>query len=237
MVQEEDEDVKKIEIVLFVENKALSLEELSLKSHLKEDRVLVALSKLKDEFSSNFHGIELEESKEGFSFVPKKAMYDSLKKIYGRKVDSRLSQAAKEILSIIAYNQGSTKHEIDDIRGSSSDSMLKFLKEKGFIKVIGRRKTLGNPCEYGTTATFLHEFNLSSIADLPVLDIEESEKFEEKDEEGRVLSGRLIKKRMRQDEIENKKQNEENSKNSSDENIKKDDLKEEIIYQSEENNG
>ena len=250
------EDVKVLEIILFVENKPLSFRDLVRMSRMNETRVLAALAALKEEYDKDYHGICLERTveeipltasassadmasdgeqtasqepvdsgataeasaeteaestapsadapavsnrvEESFALVPKRSMHERLKRTYGRKVDSRLTRAAVETLCLVAYTYGITRREIDNIRGVSSENVIKYLKDRKFIKVVGRKKDLpGNPKMYGTTEKFLYEFNLSSIADLPQLTDVDSVKYEEKDDEGHVLSGRIIKKRMK----------------------------------------
>ena len=193
------EGVKILGVILFVENRPLSLETLKKMSRLKEDRILAALSAIKEEYDKDYHGICLENDDEGYILSPKKSMHESLRKTYGRKMDSRLTRAAVETLCLIAYNQGITRRLIDDIRGVSSENVIRLLKDRGLIKIIGRdNQQLGNPLKFGTTEKFLYEFNLSSIADLPQLGGVESDKYEEKDEQGNVLSGYVIKKRMKE---------------------------------------
>ena len=83
----------------------------------------------------------------------------------------KLSRAAIETLSIIAYHQPVTRAEIEDIRGvSTSKGTLDVLLETGWIKPRGRRKTPGRPITFGTTEAFLAHFGLQSIGDLPGLD-------------------------------------------------------------------
>jgi segregation and condensation protein B len=83
----------------------------------------------------------------------------------------RLSRAALETLSIVAYHQPATRAEIEQIRGvSTSRGTLDVLLETGWIRLRGRRRTPGRPVTYGTTPEFLEHFNLESIVDLPGLD-------------------------------------------------------------------
>lgn len=83
----------------------------------------------------------------------------------------RLSRAALETLSIVAYHQPATRAEIEQIRGvSTSRGTLDVLLETGWIRLRGRRRTPGRPVTYGTTPEFLEHFNLESITDLPGLD-------------------------------------------------------------------
>ena len=83
----------------------------------------------------------------------------------------RLSRAAIEVLSIIAYHQPVTRAEIEEIRGVvTSKGTLDVLLETGWIKPRGRRKTPGRPLTFGTTDAFLSQFSLEQLSDLPGLE-------------------------------------------------------------------
>ena len=83
----------------------------------------------------------------------------------------KLSRAAIETLSIIAYHQPVTRAEIEDIRGVAiSKGTLDVLMETGWVRLRGRRRAPGRPITYGTTDTFLLHFSLETIGDLPGLD-------------------------------------------------------------------
>ena len=94
------------------------------------------------------------------------------------KNEARLSKAAMETLSIIAYSQPITRSEIEAIRGVSADNMIRLLVERNFIREVGKKDIPGKPVQFGTTKEFLKFFRLNSIADLPKLDETESERFE-----------------------------------------------------------
>ena len=84
------------------------------------------------------------------------------------KAQKKLSRAAIETLSIIAYHQPVTRAEIEDIRGVNvSPGTIDTLLQMNWIKIKGRRKVLGNPIVYGTTDEFLVHFDLENIKDLP----------------------------------------------------------------------
>jgi len=84
--------------------------------------------------------------------------------------ERRLSRAALETLSIIAYHQPVTRAEIEEIRGvSTSKGTLDVLLETGWIKLRGRRRVPGRPITYGTSSDFLNHFGFDSIKDLPGL--------------------------------------------------------------------
>ncbi|MCB1411827.1 MAG: SMC-Scp complex subunit ScpB, partial [Xanthobacteraceae bacterium] len=83
----------------------------------------------------------------------------------------KLSRAAIEVLAIIAYHQPVTRAEIEEIRGVvTSKGTLDVLLETGWIKPRGRRKTPGRPLTFGTTESFLSQFTLESLGDLPGLE-------------------------------------------------------------------
>jgi len=83
----------------------------------------------------------------------------------------RLSRAALETLAIIAYHQPVTRAEIEELRGvSTNKGTLDILLEAGFIRMRGRRRTPGRPVTFGTTETFLVQFGLDRVSDLPGLE-------------------------------------------------------------------
>lgn len=91
----------------------------------------------------------------------------------GLDATSRLSRAALETLSIVAYKNPITRPAIDAIRGVNSDGVLKSLLIKGLIEEVGRTEGPGRPILYGITSLFLQHFGLGSLSELPELEIEE----------------------------------------------------------------
>jgi len=86
-------------------------------------------------------------------------------------VTRKLSRAAIETLSIVAYHQPVTRAEIEDIRGvTTSKGTLDVLLETGWVRLRGRRKAPGRPVTYGTSEEFLSHFGLEAVTDLPGLD-------------------------------------------------------------------
>ena len=82
---------------------------------------------------------------------------------------ARLTKAALETLSIVAYKQPVTRHQISAIRGVNSDGVLRALTDRGLIEEAGREETPGRPVLYGTTPGFLERLGLPSLASLPSL--------------------------------------------------------------------
>ncbi len=105
----------------------------------------------------------------GYLFSSKPEYGELLQSISKYKIKKRLSQAALETLSIIAYKQPISKPEIEQIRGINSNEIVNSLSEKGLIEIIGRRDIIGKPLIYGTTNNFLKIFGINSLEDLPKL--------------------------------------------------------------------
>lgn len=95
----------------------------------------------------------------------------AIERFLGLEATARLSRAALEALTIVAYRQPITRPSIDAIRGVNSDGVLKSLLNKGLLQETGRAEGPGRPILYGITAEFLQHFGLSSLADLPPYDV------------------------------------------------------------------
>lgn len=173
-------NAKTVESILFLENEPVEHAKLMRISQLKNKDVSDALEILKNMYNNNdSHGIQLVEFGGGYQFVPKESIWGALKHYYGKKIDKRLSKAALEILSIIAYSQPITRKEIDNIRGVSSDNGLRLLLHRELVKAVGKKDVIGHPNLYGTTKKFLQEFKLKSISSLPKLKDIDHDRFEE----------------------------------------------------------
>ncbi|MCR4790168.1 MAG: SMC-Scp complex subunit ScpB [Treponemataceae bacterium] len=167
-----------VEAVLFLDSEPLSEDAISKISELSIDVVQIAIENLKEKYSNENSGIELSKITGGWVLTPKKEIWDTLKEHYGKKSEGKLSKAAMETLSIIAYSQPITRSEIEDIRGVSADNMIRFLVERNLIKEVGKKDAPGRPTQFGTTKEFLKFFRLNSISELPKLEEKESERFE-----------------------------------------------------------
>lgn len=174
-----DTEISLIEAIFYLDTEPLSLDMLSNISQLSKDVVTLVLEKLQDRYMGESYGIELIQISGGWIISPKKNLWNFLKERYGKKHEARLSRAAMETLSIIAYSQPITRAEIEAIRGVSADNMLRLLIERNLVKEVGKKDIPGKPSEYGTTKEFLKIFRLNSIADLPKLEDGERERFED----------------------------------------------------------
>ena len=172
-------DAALIEAVLLLENDPVELRKLSGIAGLSMEAVQEGISQLQTALEADGHGLEIVEIGGGYSFAPRKTLWEQLRERYGKSAENRLSKAALETLAIIAYSQPITRAEIESIRGVSADGMIKLLVSRNFIREVGKKDVPGKPIQFGTTREFLKAFRLTTISDLPKLDGLERERFEQ----------------------------------------------------------
>ena len=122
---------------------------------------------LQAEYEQEGRGVRIREVDDAFGFVTLAENDIFLKKLCTPVRVRRLSQAALEVLAIIAYRQPVTRSEIDSIRGIKSERVIDNLIDKGLIDVTGRSEGVGGPLIYATTKEFLEKFGFASLKDLP----------------------------------------------------------------------
>lgn len=103
----------------------------------------------------------------GYQFLTKSAYHITVHKLQTQRSKKKLSQAALETLSIIAYKQPITKLDIEQIRGVNCDYTIQKLLEKDLITISGKAKAIGKPLLYSTSTTFMDYFGINSAAELP----------------------------------------------------------------------
>lgn len=126
-----------------------------------------AVDSLNERYEDDEKSFSIKRIANGFAFGTKAEYAKYVGFLSSVKSKRRLSQAALETLSIIAYKQPITKPEIENLRGVNSDYMMNTLLEKNLITIKGRSETIGRPLLYVTTDEFLKYFGLNKISDLP----------------------------------------------------------------------
>ena len=152
-----------------------------LEADRKEVREL--FRELMAEYEQEGRGIRIRETDDAFCFVTLAENEIFVKKLCTPVRVRRLSQAALEVLAIIAYRQPVTRSEIDSIRGIKSERVIDGLIDKGLVEVTGRSEGVGRPLIYATTREFLRKFGFASLKDLPEVP-EYEEMRRERAEEG-----------------------------------------------------
>ena len=136
---------------------------------LEADRGVIRelMVELMTEYEQEGRGIRIREAGDAFGFVTYVENDIFIKKLCTPVRIRRLSQAALEVLAIIAYRQPVTRSEIDSIRGIKSERVIDGLIDKGLIEIKGRSEGVGRPLIYVTTREFLKKFGFASLKDLP----------------------------------------------------------------------
>jgi segregation and condensation protein B len=171
-IQAEETDLTSLlESVLFVASGPVPLSRLAKALETTPAAVESLLRSLEEAYQNR--GLRLQWSGGAVQVTTAPASSAVIERFLGLEVTSRLSQAALEVLAIVAYMQPITRPEIDQIRGVNSDGALRTLLGKGLIEEVGRMETPGRPILYGTTPEFLQHFGLTRLQGLPPLEEEE----------------------------------------------------------------
>ena len=159
---------KYVEALLFVSGDPIATNKIAKIIEIPEQNVELLISQLIQDMNDENRGLTIVKVADGYQLCTKPELSTVLEKI-GQAQDNKLSLAAMETLSIIAFKQPITKQEIESIRGVKVDRVLATLVERQMIKEIGRKEAIGRPILYGTTDTFLKSFGLNALQDLPPL--------------------------------------------------------------------
>ena len=134
---------------------------------LSQDKLVDVLANLKTRWQNR--ALQLVCTAEGWRFQLAVEAFEPLGSLHEQRTP-RYSRAVMETLAIIAYQQPVTRGDIEAIRGVAvSQNIMQTLQERGWIEVIGQRDSIGKPSLWATTAAFLSDLQLSSLADLPPL--------------------------------------------------------------------
>ena len=161
----------KLEGLLFVASEPVALTQLGTVLDLSPAKMKALLDELDETLATRGLRIQTHRGKVQLTTAPELAPL--IETFLGLDATSKLSPAALEALSIIAYQQPVTRPQVDAIRGVNSDGVMRSLLTKGLIQESGRAEGPGRPILYGTTPEFLQHFGIASLADLPTLDLSE----------------------------------------------------------------
>lgn len=157
----------RVESVLFVAEEPVSAHRLAEALDATATQIDQALEALARNYDGRGLRLQRVDGRVQLTTAPEAASY--IERFLGLEARVHLSQAALEALAIVAYRQPITRPEIEEIRGVSSDSVLRTLLSAGLIDRVGRAEAVGRPFLYGTTADFLQHFGLQSLDELPPL--------------------------------------------------------------------
>lgn len=159
-----------LEALLFVTDEPVSA--LTLAKMLDEnvEEIELALEALQRKLEDDARGVQLREVAGGWRLYTHPAYHELIEQYVLSWDTRRMSNAALEVLAIVAYAQPVTRAQISAIRGVTSDGPLNTLVERGYVREAGTADAPGNPMLYATTRTFLEQYGLRSPADLPDLE-------------------------------------------------------------------
>ena len=172
-----------LETMMFIWGEPLEVKDAAEVLEADKNVIRGLFRELQAEYEQEGRGIRIREVDDAFGFVTLAENDMFLRKLCTPVRVRRLSQAALEVLAIIAYRQPVTRSEIDSIRGIKSERVIDGLIDKGLIEVSGRSEGVGRPLIYSTTKEFLKKFGFSSLKDLPEVP-EYEEMRREREEEG-----------------------------------------------------
>lgn len=189
---ENEELVQAIEAMLFASGRSVDIKTLSEILGVETEKIKEAAQRLKENLQDRKSGIQLIEINNGYQLATLEKFYSYICTMLDNRSKPNLSQAALEVLAIVAYNPKITRAEMEKIRGVSSDSAMNKLLEYNLIEEAGKLDAPGRPMTYKTTDEFLRLFGYKSLEDMPKLpalqeddgqtsfiDDESSEKIEE----------------------------------------------------------
>jgi segregation and condensation protein B len=157
-----------IESLVFVSLEPLSLDKMKgVLTEFSDSEIEQAVQELVENYASNERGIQIIQAAGGYLFSTKSELDPWIRRLLHNDRKQKLSHAALETLSTVAYHQPVTLAEISALRGVDSTHSLKTLLQKKLVKITGRKKGPGRPLIYRTTDKFLTYFGLEDIKDLP----------------------------------------------------------------------
>jgi segregation and condensation protein B len=162
-----------IEALIFSTEHPISVKEIkaaldfTFESNISKDEIADSIGQLMQKYQEGDYAFEILEIADGYHFMSKPAFHAVVGTHLKQTTKKRLSQAALETLSIIAYKQPISKSELEQIRGVSCDYSIQKLLEKELVEIKGRSDAPGRPLLYATSQKFMDYFGLKSLRDLP----------------------------------------------------------------------
>ena len=160
-----------IEAILFASGEPVEVSRLSMALEADEPDIIAAADALASELAFGRRGIRILKLEKAYQMVSSGEMADFVTKALETRKPPKLSASQLETLTIIAYYQPATKAMVEQIRGVDSSYSVSALLNKKLIVESGRLNVPGRPIQYSTTADFLRTFGISSLEELPEIDL------------------------------------------------------------------
>lgn len=197
-----------VEAILFSAGEPLEISKISEALDIEDELTEQILFNLAAELDERDSGICLLNLGGKYQLSTREIYGDYIRKVLEVKKNTPLSQAAFEVLAVVAYNQPVTKAFIEQVRGVDCSGVIATLCQKKLIEEKGRLDLPGRPLVYGTTTDFLRCFSFSSLDDLPELPENETGNIQLSIEDTDAINGKLEEKS--ENDSENTEENSEN---------------------------
>ncbi len=158
-----------VEAMLFAHAEPVEAQRLAEVLEMEPETVERLLVSLQQEYDAQKRGVRLLHLEERWQMATRNDYAACVKAILDKRRNTPLSQAAMEVLSVIAYNQPVSRSFVEQVRGVDSSSTIQTLVQKGLVEEAGRLDLPGRPVAFRTTDVFLRAFGLQSLAQLPAL--------------------------------------------------------------------
>lgn len=158
-----------IEAILFASGEPVSVSRLTEVLELDGETTVRFADDLMNEINLRDGGIKMIRLDDQYQLCTRKEYADAVRRALDMRRNTPLSQAAMEVLAIVAYNQPVTKAFIEQVRGVDCSAVLQGLVQKNLVEEKGRLELPGRPLLYGTTPVFLRCFGVSKLSELPPL--------------------------------------------------------------------
>ncbi len=173
-----------VEAILFASGSPIEPDKIAEAIEMKPSQAEKLILELMSDYEQQERGITIIKLNKSYQMVSAKKFAPEIRKVMDLRRNTPLSQAALEVLAVVAYNQPVTKAFVEQVRGVDCSGVLGSLTTKGLVEEKGRLELPGRPLLYGTTENFLRCFNLESIENLPPLpENDKTESADEKSEE------------------------------------------------------
>ena len=160
-----------IEAIMFAAGYPMKYEKLAEVLQMTPSEIKRYVSELAEKYNDDEHGIMILMFPETCQFCTKEQHMPLIKEALGIKRGGNLSNSSMEVLAIVAYNQPVTRSFVDLVRGVDSNYAMNSLIDKALIEACGRLDAPGRPMLYATTDKFLRVFGISSINELPEIEV------------------------------------------------------------------
>lgn len=171
-----------VEAILFAGGEPVNIERIAEVLEIDPETAEKLCVSLGDDYDERASAIKVVRVDNSFQLSTRKEYGEIVRRAFEIKRNTPLSQAAFEVLAVIAYNQPVTKAFVEQVRGVNCDGVVNSLVSKGLVEERGRLELPGRPLLYGTTSEFLRCFGLTSLERLPSVD-------EQKDENNITFEG------------------------------------------------